>query len=528
MSEPVVTVKQGQIKGHIRQTFDGENFYEFLGIPYAKPPIGSLRFKAPQPPECWTGVRDGTKEGNFAYCLDYFSGKICGSEDCLFLNVFIKQLPQSGCTLKPVMVYIHGGGFIGGSSALSLTGPKLILNEDVVLVTLNYRLGALGFLCIDDTSLDVPGNAGLKDQTMALRWVKENISYFNGDPNNVTIFGVSAGGAAVQFQILSPSAKGLFHKAIMQSGSALNPWAWGQKNSVELANLLKPGIKTEKEALEILVNAPVADLYSASIKITDNLLDSSKRRPFGPVVEKPNPTAFLTDNPIDILTSGSFSQVPLIQGVAANEGLIYEFLKNTTKIDPNEIPDYGISWQLSLKKNSQEYENIKNKIMEHYFKNGLTSDAIYEYLGDTMFIIGKTESLKLSVQHSSKPVYNYVLSLMPESTMKFRKLFKVPDSSTGAHHGAELTLLFDTQIIQLTDECIQASKKFVKMWSSFAKNGIPSTDDIKWDPVTNPEELVYLDISENSQMKKNPFSRNVQFWNEVLRTTPYDKASFNS
>ncbi|XP_030764964.1 cocaine esterase-like isoform X2 [Sitophilus oryzae] len=415
MSEPVVTVKQGQIKGHIRQTFDGENFYEFLGIPYAKPPIGSLRFKAPQPPECWTGVRDGTKEGNFAYCLDYFSGKICGSEDCLFLNVFIKQLPQSGCTLKPVMVYIHGGGFIGGSSALSLTGPKLILNEDVVLVTLNYRLGALGFLCIDDTSLDVPGNAGLKDQTMALRWVKENISYFNGDPNNVTIFGVSAGGAAVQFQILSPSAKGLFHKAIMQSGSALNPWAWGQKNSVELANLLKPGIKTEKEALEILVNAPVADLYSASIKITDNLLDSSKRRPFGPVVEKPNPTAFLTDNPIDILTSGSFSQVPLIQ-----------------------------------------------------------------------------------------------------------------DSSTGAHHGAELTLLFDTQIIQLTDECIQASKKFVKMWSNFAKNGIPSTDDIKWDPVTNPEELVYLDISENSQMKKNPFSRNVQFWNEVLRTTPYDKASFNS
>jgi carboxylesterase type B len=137
-------------------------------------------------------------------------GTLVGSEDCLFLNVYTQQLPLDTInTLKPVMVWIHGGGFSTGSSKSDLYGPEFLLTEDIVLVTINYRLGIFGFLSFEDASLEVPGNAGLKDMVMALKWVQKNISKFSGDPNNVTVFGESAGGMSVHYLVLSPLAAGI-------------------------------------------------------------------------------------------------------------------------------------------------------------------------------------------------------------------------------------------------------------------------------------------------------------------------------
>jgi carboxylesterase type B len=134
---------------------------------------------------------------------------IVGTEDCLFLNVYTQQLPSStNNKLKPVMVWIHGGGFSSGSGNSDTYGPEFLLTEDIVLVTINYRLGVFCFLSFEDASLEVPGNAGLKDMVMALKWVQKNISKFSGDPNNVTIFGESAGGISVHYLILSPLASG--------------------------------------------------------------------------------------------------------------------------------------------------------------------------------------------------------------------------------------------------------------------------------------------------------------------------------
>lgn len=167
------------------------------------------------------------------------------------------------------MVYIHGGAFMSGSASPTVQGAGILLIEDIVLVTMNYRLGALGFLSLEDPSLNVPGNAGLKDQTLALQWVQRNIKFFNGDPNNVTIFGTSAGAASVHYHMLSPASKGLFHKAILHSGVALNPWASGDPEVNTFVKYLNKNPINDKELLDILENISVEELVTAQNKYAD-------------------------------------------------------------------------------------------------------------------------------------------------------------------------------------------------------------------------------------------------------------------
>lgn len=156
-----------------------------------------------------------------------------------------------------------------GSNNSALYSPGFLLMEDIVLVTINYRLGILGFLRLDDPSLEVPGNAGLKDQVLALKWVQKNIRKFGGDPNNVTLYGESAGSASVNYQVLSPLSKGLFHKAIMQSGCVLNPWPYLRSNCLDVMKFVKKDCKNEAEVLETLMNASVHDLVLAQNKLAE-------------------------------------------------------------------------------------------------------------------------------------------------------------------------------------------------------------------------------------------------------------------
>lgn len=170
--------------------------------------------------------------------------------------------------MKPVLVFFHGGAFLLGSSAIYLYGPSLLLMEDIVLVTINYRLGVLGYLKLNDTSLDVPGNAGLKDQVLALKWIQKNIEKFGGDPNKVTISGESAGSASVNYHLLSPASKGLFHGAIMQSGSVLNPWPRLNPKYLEIVKYLRTECEysTDKEIFETLNRISVEELVEAQYK----------------------------------------------------------------------------------------------------------------------------------------------------------------------------------------------------------------------------------------------------------------------
>ncbi|KPJ18206.1 Venom carboxylesterase-6 [Papilio machaon] len=249
---PVVNTRLGALRGRrlVTRTVSQIPYYSFKGIRYAQSPRGRLRFKPPEPLEPWSGVRDALEEG--AVCPHRFMlfDTYKGDEDCLFLNVYTSALPDKLTGYSPklaVMVWIHGGAFAVGSGNAFLYGPDHLVGAGVVLVTLNYRLGALGFLSLEND--EVPGNMGLKDQVMALKWVRDNIEFFGGDPNRVTIFGESAGAVSVHLHMLSPASQGLFHRVIAQSGLALSPWALGKNPREKAFELGKElGIETNSTA----------------------------------------------------------------------------------------------------------------------------------------------------------------------------------------------------------------------------------------------------------------------------------------
>src|SRR4051812_24518459 len=201
---------------------DLEGCERYAGIRYARAPVGDLRFRAPQPVEPWEGVYDATRFGPSAPQPPPLAGSIIAigdlhtDEDCLFVNVYT---PATDTGRRPVMVWIHGGAYTMGSGDM-YDGRSLVRRGDVVVVTLNYRLGVLGWLAVDhlDSSLAGSGNNGIRDQIEALRWVRDNISSFGGDPANVTVFGESAGGGSIGALLAAPDADGLFHKAIVESG----------------------------------------------------------------------------------------------------------------------------------------------------------------------------------------------------------------------------------------------------------------------------------------------------------------------
>lgn len=201
---PVVQIKPGRISGTKRTLPNGNSWYCYKGIPYAEPPVGSLRFKPPVPLENFRGqLLDCSSERNVSLSNSYIPPDSVGSEDCLFLNVYTTVGSGKGSiTAKlPVMVWIHGGAFCSGSGDSSIYNPEYLVQEGVVVVTINYRLGPLGFLYLP--AVDIYGNMGLKDQRLALKWVRDNITSFGGDRDNVTLFGESAGGVSVHLHCLS-------------------------------------------------------------------------------------------------------------------------------------------------------------------------------------------------------------------------------------------------------------------------------------------------------------------------------------
>jgi len=302
-----LTVKTEQGKVHGKAINDGK-VRAFLGMPYAAPPVGALRWKAPEHAAKWKGERDATKYG--ARCLqgrvfaDMVFQDAAPSEDCLYLNVFAPASAK-GKSKLPVMFWIHGGGYVGGSASEPRHNGDFLPTKGVVLVTINYRLGVFGFLATSELAKEAGGSAGnygLMDMIAALNWVKANIAKFGGDPGNLTIFGESAGSSAVSTLMASPMARGLFHKAIGESGAAFG--------GTLTANSLEQRTKRDDEWVNSLGVSSLADLRAIP---ADKLLEA---------VGKPGTPGFsvvvdghvLIEPVPDTYAKGLHAHVPLIAG----------------------------------------------------------------------------------------------------------------------------------------------------------------------------------------------------------------------
>lgn len=243
---PIINTSGGQLQGERLSCGIFCQYYSFKGVPYAAAPIGNLRFRAPEPHAGWQGVRQATSHGSGCPQMGLLGIFVTGSEDCLFLNIYTQDLIGS----RPVMVFVHGGSFSDGSGDSTVYGPEYYVQDGVLLITLNYRLNVMGFLSTGDRHAQ--GNYGLKDIVQALRWIQANIAAFGGDPNNVTIFGESAGAAAVHYLMISSMAAGLYQKAIAQSGTVLSPWAF-QPDPLSVANVLASDLGISTASTEAMV-----------------------------------------------------------------------------------------------------------------------------------------------------------------------------------------------------------------------------------------------------------------------------------
>ena len=483
----------------------------FKGIPYAAPPVGKLRFTPPQPHEKWSQPLDTVKYGNI--CTQFPMSltpvkKPSGSEDCLYLNVWYPANSEGG---KPVMFFIHGGGFVNGSANESFyEGTRLASKGDLVVVTINYRLNLFGFLthpALKDKD-GHEGNYGMLDQIAALKWVKKNIANFGGDPENVTIFGESAGGISVGLLLLSPLADGLFNRAIIESGPALlfgKTAKEDEKTGLDIASRI--GCPDPATAAECLRNVDPIESVQAARIIGPGMLVSTKEGgiPIGPVTDG----WFLPDKPLNLLRDGKLNRTSgIMAGSNRNEGSLFILKKNIANKDDawaNYTDDTG------KLRDALGFEFYDQKLLDMYLADTSyqTPKKAYEDLiADLMFTCPNRIYAKLAL--AKQPdiyVYNFAVNLANKDLLKKVEMFS-PDlkkqfADLGAFHGAELPFVFGNfnyNGLDLTTKInTEISNRVIELWSSFARNGVPAASGAPEWPKFNAGTTPFMIIDSESK-----------------------------
>ncbi|KAG6794781.1 esterase E4-like [Apis mellifera caucasica] len=513
MSQPIVTVKQGKLKGGIVENVLGGKYIAFWGIPYAVPPVGKLRFKDPIPIGPWTDVKDTSKPAKY-YCPQkqiYPPYQIVGSEDCLYLNVYTNSLDQS----KPVMFWIHEGAFVFGSSSFQEVRPDYLLPKDVVVVSSNYRVGAFGFLNLGHR--EACGNYGLKDLILALEWVKENISKFGGDPNNVTIFGVSAGSVLVHALLLSPRAKGLFHKAIGQSGVLWSAWCRNQSQpdrGFKLAATLGKKSEDPEEVVEFLRKVPAEDIVNAQPAILTLEEKFSYSIPFGincdSMAENP-----VMPEPIEQMLS-KIADVPVIISYTAHEYIM--FLRGRNQNILNVLNDYLPTYVNSLrtlkKLEDEDIEQLYEILTNKYFGGKPINDKKLRKVIDLLTLIYFELPAILTIEDRAKnsvsPTYLCKFSFVG-TEISLSDLVVKRHVSGASHTDDAPYLIYSPRLKSDNPEPPAVGTKdritmerMTSMWTNFAKTGNPTSIkdefvDVDWKPVTS-NDLSYLDIGDKLEI----------------------------
>lgn len=488
-SDPVVSVAQGDLKGA-----RNARVMNFKGIPYAAPPTGKNRWSTPAPPLPWAGERDAKNFG--PSCIQppvpkfsvYYDPPVESSEDCLTLNIWAPQQADKA----PVIVFIHGGSLrMGGSAQPTYDGTEFA-NRGAVFVSINYRLGVLGWMAHPDLSAEsasgVSGNYGLLDQTAALKWVRDNIQSFGGDPHNVTIMGESAGALSTTYLLTHPGAEGLFHKAIIQSTNtrnfpALKTQDYGLPSAETIGTTLFSALKIET-------------LDAARAMDPQVLTDQAMRMRYGPqgTIDGVN----LPDQLNILFDSGQFSKVPLLAGFNSGESRTYKALLPTL---PENAESYEQAIQARYGEISADYLNLypANDMAESAL--GVARDNIFGWA---------TERLVKRVSEQGAPAYLYLFDYCYPAA-KARDLC--------AFHASELPFVFGTLSHELfppnwpvpdREAAEELSKLLLDYWVSFAATGQPTHQQGPVWPDYAKDEA-YLHISETSQTSNNLYPGMYEF-----------------
>ena len=455
----------------------------FKGIPYAEPPVGSLRWQPPADVQPWTELL--TADEFACACPQSFSlsgYEVDWNEDCLYLNIY---RPKSGSALLPVMVFFHGGAFIFGSaSERYYDGEWLAQNKNVVLVTVNYRLGPFGYLYLPEYGIG--GNYGLLDQIKALEWVQENIAFFGGNPGNVTVFGESSGGLSVA--LLLGLVPDLFHKAIIQSGyNYIMPAQRADKEG----NLLleEMGCGSSYDPAECLRQKPPEDILSAAYDFDE---PDSQRYSFGPVQDK----RIITDTPYNLIMKGRGKKIPLIIGVNADEGTLFTYnigIENETDYERWLRATFGI---------------LAGPLLWHYPAGDYEEPwlAAADIMGDLIFSC-PTRNILRKLGWFNNHLYHYRFTFVP-STQQTPPFL-------GAFHGSELAYLFHSFTSE-NPTALAVSDSITELWTTFARTGTPSCGDMQWKPF-NPFSQHYLIIDNELSMGQYPERKQCGFWDRLIK-----------
>jgi para-nitrobenzyl esterase len=466
-----LTVKTQQGKAHGKTINEGK-VRTFLGLPYAAPPVGDLRWKAPHPPAKWKGIRDAAVYGTHCAQNHVFDDMVFldngPTEDCLFLNVYTPAAAKDSSKL-PVMFWIHGGGYSGGASNEPRHNGDFLPLKGVVLVTINYRLGVFGFLATSDLAKEAngaAGNYGLLDMVAALQWVKENIKKFGGDPGNVTIFGESAGSFAVSTLMAAAPAQGLFQKAIGESGGAFSSRTLGL-DSLDVRE------KKDQEWVDSLGVKSLAELRALP---ADKILESVMKPGihFPPDVDG----RLLTEPVADTYAAGKQAPVPLLAGWNRDEGGSVAALATT--------PDQWKERATALFKDRGD-EFLK------LYPGDTTEQAArsaIDYGGDSFIAFGTWKWLEAHRRTGNAPVFRYHFEL-PATPSKYHE-------GTFAFHSDDIEYVFGTLDTRPGWEVSAADRKLsdqmMTYWTNFARTGDPNGAGLpNWPKYDKDDSLIHLD-----------------------------------
>jgi para-nitrobenzyl esterase len=467
---PGVETRQGKLIGQYADQNAGVSV--FKGIPFAAPPVGQARWKPPQPAPGWTGERMADSFGPDCMQQPYPEGSFfyrparISSEDCLYLNVWTAAEPGAN---RPVMVWLHGGALTRGSGAISTYDGASLALKDVVLVTVNYRLGVFGYLAHPELIAESPhfsaGNYGILDQIQALRWVQENIQAFGGDPSNVTIFGESAGAWSVHFLTASPLAKGLFHKAIAQSGARMDV-------RMELDRQTSAGSSASAAGARLAEQLGVSTLDGLRAMPGRQLLDAAAEAGFRTdgIVDG----WVLPAQPFTLFSEGRQNKVPVLLGFNSNEG--------TTLGAASGLPGTPEAYETRLR---AIYGDLADMVLEVYPADDIRRSTL-DIFRDSSFGWHMVTWANLT-RHVDEPAYLYYFTHRPPGPMA---------QELGAYHAAEIAYVFNnvhTLRNQPSALDFRLGDIMSDYWVNFARHGVPSAPgQPEWRPYSNAERHYLL------------------------------------